>query len=91
MPKNCAVCVVEFGILLQVCIPTIPFSAAWLAGATFLGMPPALNFFVATFIFLVCMSQQFHAWSHMKKSQLSAPVVALQVSSTVLGVVFCKA
>lgn len=64
---------------MQVCIPTIPFSVAYLAGSTVLGASPALNCFVATFIFLVCMSQQFHAWGHMKKSQLSKPVIALQV------------
>ena len=32
----------------------------------------------AATVSLGCMSQQFHAWSHMKKSQLPAAVVALQ-------------
>lgn len=32
----------------------------------------------AATISLGCLSQQFHAWSHMKKSQLPAAVVALQ-------------
>eukprot|EP00873_Tetraselmis_striata_P027914 jgi/Tetstr1/448178/TSEL_035469.t1 len=36
------------------------------------------NVFFSTFIFFVCMSQQFHAWSHMKKSELPAAIVALQ-------------
>ncbi|KAG1665443.1 hypothetical protein FOA52_005785 [Chlamydomonas sp. UWO 241] len=34
--------------------------------------------FFSSFLFLVCMSQQFHAWAHMKKSQLPGVVVALQ-------------
>lgn len=38
---------------------------------------------MSTFVFLVCMSQQFHAWGHMKRSELPKPVVALQVSSFV--------
>ena len=33
---------------------------------------------LAAFLFLVCMSQQFHAWSHMKKSELPAVVDAMQ-------------
>lgn len=33
----------------------------------------------STFLFLACMSQQFHAWSHMKKSELPSSVVTLQV------------
>lgn len=28
------------------------------------------NAFSSTFLFLICMSQQFHAWAHMKKSEL---------------------
>jgi hypothetical protein len=42
-------------------------------------MPLAWNAWAASFLFLVCMSQQFHAWSHMKKSELSPAVVLLQV------------
>lgn len=37
------------------------------------------NAFISPFIFLVCMSQQFHAWSHMKKSELPDFVLQLQV------------
>lgn len=36
------------------------------------------NAWSSVFLFLVCMSQQFHAWSHMKKSELPAIVLALQ-------------
>ena len=39
------------------------------------------NCFIATFVFMVAMSQQFHAWGHMKKSDLPAAVLALQVST----------
>ncbi|KAL2621538.1 hypothetical protein R1flu_001743 [Riccia fluitans] len=48
--------------------------------APFLALPgnPALDSFMGTFLGCVIMSQQFHAWSHMKKSQLPAFVVALQ-------------
>ena len=38
---------------------------------------------MSTFVFLVCMSQQFHAWGHMKKSELPRPVVALQASTLI--------
>lgn len=45
-------------------------------------MPLAWNAGTSSFLFLVCMSQQFHAWSHMKKSELPPAVVALQVRPT---------
>ncbi len=45
-------------------------------------MPMAWNAWASSFLFLVCMSQQFHAWSHMKKSELHPIVVALQVGKT---------
>ncbi|KAG2501530.1 hypothetical protein HYH03_000037 [Edaphochlamys debaryana] len=41
-------------------------------------MPLAWNAWASSFLWLVCMSQQFHAWSHMKKSELPAAVVWLQ-------------
>ncbi|MEW5301373.1 MAG: hypothetical protein WDW36_004236 [Sanguina aurantia] len=40
--------------------------------------PMEWNGFSSSFLFLVCMSQQFHAWSHMKKSELPEVVLALQ-------------
>ena len=67
-------------MLLQVFKPTIPFSAAYLAADLVFHFGPVSNCFIATFVFLVAMSQQFHAWGHMKKSNLPAAVVALQVS-----------
>lgn len=62
---------------LQVFQPAAPFAAALLAAAP--SAPVWWNVWSSSFIMLVCMSQQFHAWSHMKPSELPAPVVALQV------------
>jgi len=42
-------------------------------------LSPAANAFTGSFLFLICMSQQFHAWSHMKKSELPGVVLTLQV------------
>eukprot|EP00877_Chromochloris_zofingiensis_P007580 jgi/Chrzof1/3075/Cz12g10230.t1_FADA[v5.2] len=41
-------------------------------------MPLWAQAFLPSFLFLVCMSQQFHAWSHMKKSELPGYIIALQ-------------
>lgn len=46
---------------------------------------PAWNVWASTFIFLACMSQQFHAWSHMKKSQLPGYIVALQDAGVLIS------
>jgi hypothetical protein len=43
-----------------------PFTPAW------------CDAFVSSFLYLMCMSQQFHAWAHMTKSQLPGAVLALQ-------------
>ncbi|GBG00164.1 fatty acid desaturase chloroplastic [Raphidocelis subcapitata] len=62
--------------------------AAYPAGGMLL-LSPVLGvwpgFFLPSFLFLVCMSQQFHAWSHMKKSELPAAVVALQDAGVLIG------
>lgn len=63
--------------LHQVFKPAAYPAAALLLASPFL--PPAVNAFTGSFLWLVCMSQQFHAFSHMKKSELPAVVVALQV------------
>ena len=65
--------------MVQVFKPFMPFTAAWLAATSVFHFAPAANCFISTFVFLVCMSQQFHAWGHMKKSELPKPVIALQV------------
>ena len=67
--------------VLQVFKPTMPFSAAYLAANSAFHFSPTANCFIATFVFMVAMSQQFHAWGHMKKSDLPAAVLALQVST----------
>jgi hypothetical protein len=40
---------------------------------------------LSSFLFLVCMSQQFHAWSHMKKSELPAVVDAMQEAGLLIS------
>ena len=57
--------------------PALPFGALVLAASSWL--PGWLDVGLATTTGLICMSQQFHAWAHMKKSQLPSRVVALQV------------
>lgn len=57
--------------------PATPFAGALLASSA-LGAPVWWDVWSATFLYMCCMSQQFHAWSHMKKSELPAAVVALQ-------------
>jgi palmitoyl-[glycerolipid] 3-(E)-desaturase len=63
---------------------SLTFKPAGYAGALFLALSLAgvtsaeWDVFAATASFFIAMSQQFHAWSHMKKSQLPAVVVALQ-------------
>ncbi|GLC70720.1 hypothetical protein PLESTF_001026300 [Pleodorina starrii] len=48
-------------------------------------MPLGWNAWSSSFLFLVCMSQQFHAWSHMKKSELHPAVVAMQDVGLLIG------
>lgn len=48
-------------------------------------LPPLANVFLPSFIFLVAMSQQFHAWSHMKKSELHPWVVQLQDANLLIS------
>ncbi|KAL4424769.1 hypothetical protein ABPG77_000809 [Micractinium sp. CCAP 211/92] len=54
------------------------FFAAGLAGMAAAGAPALWDIWSSSFLFLCCMSQQFHAWSHMKKSELPGAIVALQ-------------
>ena len=63
--------------IVQVFLPATPFAALCLAVTPW--TPAAVDVFLATATLLVCMSQQFHAWAHMKKSELPAAVDALQV------------
>jgi len=58
----------------KVALPTIPVQAALLAAP----LPGSVDVFLAVFTACVVLSQQFHSWSHCRKSQLPAPVIALQ-------------
>ncbi|GFR48763.1 hypothetical protein Agub_g10584 [Astrephomene gubernaculifera] len=48
-------------------------------------MPLGWNAWSSAFLFTVCISQQLHAWSHMKKSELHPAVVALQDAGVLIG------
>lgn len=61
----------------QVFKPAAPFAAALFLASPF--TPAWWDVWCSTFILLVCMSQQFHAWSHMKKSELPPLVATMQV------------
>jgi Lipid desaturase domain len=58
--------------------PALPFVAACLLASPVL--PPWASVFLSTATFFTVMSQQFHAWSHMKASELPQAVIAAQVS-----------
>jgi hypothetical protein len=47
--------------------------------------PAAWSIWSSLFLFLVCMSQQFHAWSHMKRSELHPLVLAAQESGILIS------
>jgi hypothetical protein len=64
--------------LPQLFKPAAPFAAV-LALSAAAGAPVWWDVWSSSFLFLCCMSQQFHAWSHMKRSELPPAVVALQV------------
>jgi hypothetical protein len=62
---------------VQVFMPAAPFAALCLLASPW--TPAQLDVFLSVATFLTCMSQQFHAWAHMKKSELPAAVDWLQV------------
>lgn len=63
--------------------PAVPFGALFLMLSPW--TPAGLDVGMAFFIWLVCMSQQFHAWSHMKRSELPAPIVTLQEAGLLIS------
>eukprot|EP00238_Polyblepharides_amylifera_P014935 CAMPEP_0196579842 /NCGR_PEP_ID=MMETSP1081-20130531/25134_1 /TAXON_ID=36882 /ORGANISM="Pyramimonas amylifera, Strain CCMP720" /LENGTH=309 /DNA_ID=CAMNT_0041899543 /DNA_START=213 /DNA_END=1142 /DNA_ORIENTATION=+ len=65
----------------KVAIPTLPF----LAGSLIAPIPGWLDVFVSVSTVLVVLSQQFHSWSHTRKSQLPAPVVFLQDAGVLIS------
>lgn len=56
--------------------PALPFAGACLAASPLL--PAWASVFFSTATFFTVMSQQFHAWSHMKGSELPQAVIAAQ-------------
>ena len=58
-------------------LPAAPFTAACLLISPW--TPSWLDIGLATATFLTSMSQQFHAWAHMKPSELPGAVKAMQV------------
>lgn len=65
------------------------FKPAAFPAALFLALSPYdplwCDAFFSSFIFFVCMSQQFHAWSHMKKSELPEAVLWLQDANILIS------
>lgn len=61
----------------KVFLPALPFAGACLAASPWL--PGWASIWLATATTAELMSQQFHAWAHMKKSELPPAVIALQV------------
>jgi len=60
----------------KVFAPAAPIAGILLVSSFF--APSAWSIWSSTFLFLACMSQQFHAWSHMKASELHPAVLAAQ-------------
>lgn len=67
----------------KVFAPASPIAALLVASAPL--TPAAWSIWSSLFLFLVCMSQQFHAWSHMKRSELHPLVVAAQESGILIS------
>ena len=64
-------------VITQVFMPAAPFAVLCLLASPW--TPASVDVFLSVATFLTCMSQQFHAWAHMKKSELPAVVDRLQV------------
>ena len=69
-------------MMLQVFKPALPFVGLCLAASAVL--PAWADIWLSTATFFTVMSQQFHAWSHMKRSELHPAVVAAQVRHQLL-------
>lgn len=68
-------------------MPAAPFAALCLLASPW--TPGPVDVFLPIATFLTCMSQQFHAWAHMKKSELPAVVDRLQVHFPCLYACVC--
>lgn len=67
-----------------ICIPIIPVQALLVAAQT----PAPVAAFVGAFLFFVPMSQQFHSWSHLRRTEVPPTVLALQDAGVLIS---CKA
>lgn len=65
----------------KVATPTVPLLGALLASPA----GGSAEIFMGVFTALVVLSQQFHSWSHTRKSQLPPAVVALQDAGVLLS------
>ncbi len=61
----------------KVFLPALTFTAACLAASPLL--PGWASIWLSSATFFTVMSQQFHAWSHMKRSELPSAVIVAQV------------
>jgi len=67
----------------KVFAPAAPFSALLFTGSFWAA--PGWSVGLSSFLFLACMSQQFHAWSHMKRSELHPAIVAAQEAGILIS------
>lgn len=65
----------------------IPFGIPTVAAISYLSGPdhPLISMFFTMFCAMEIMSQEFHKWSHMTKSQLSPPILAMQKMGITIG------
>lgn len=65
----------------RTCIPTLPFLVLCATDVSH----PEWQMFWSTFSALICLAQQFHSWSHMRKQELHPMVVAMQDAGLLIG------
>ena len=67
----------------KVFAPAAPVAAVLCLGSYL--YPGTWSVWSSTFLFLACMSQQFHAWSHMKRSELPSAIVMAQDAGVLIS------
>ena len=67
-----------------ICVPLLPVQAACLAAP----LPPPALAFAAAFALCVALSQQFHSWAHLRRSEVPAAVLLLQDAGLLIS---CRA
>lgn len=65
----------------KTCIPTLPFLVLCATDV----QHPNSQMFWSLFSAFICLSQQFHAWSHMQKSELPLLVQQLQSAGVIIN------